>query len=108
MSRVTVAWIVIAVVGLGTYLVRASFLSVADRVAQIPERWRTPLRLIPPAVLAALVAPAVLRPEGELVLLGPRVFAGLIALGVALWTRSILATIVVGLAAAVGLEVLLG
>jgi branched-subunit amino acid transport protein len=108
MSRVTVAWIVMAVVGAGTYLIRASFLAVADRVAQIPERWRTPLQLIPPAVLAALVAPALLRPEGELTLLGPRVFAGLIALGVAVWTRSILATILVGLAAAFGLELLLG
>jgi branched-subunit amino acid transport protein len=107
-SRVTIAWIVIAVVGIGTYLVRASFLAVADQVAAVPERWRTPLRLIPPAVLAALVAPAVLRPGGELTLLGPRAFAGLIALAVAVWTRNILATILVGLAAAIGLELLFG
>jgi branched-subunit amino acid transport protein len=108
MSRTTIAWIAIAAVGLGTYLVRASFLAVAHRVAEIPARWRTPLRLIPPAVLAALVAPAVLRPDGVVVLLGPRAIAGAIALGVAVWTRSVLATILVGLAAAVGLEVLLG
>jgi hypothetical protein len=35
-NRVTIAWIVLIVVGVGTYLVRASFLSVADRVAEIP------------------------------------------------------------------------
>ena len=107
MSRVTIAWIVLSVVGLGTYLVRASFLAVADRVAGVPERWRTPLRLIPPAVLAALVAPALLRPEGLLVI-GPRAFAGAVALAVAVWTRSVLATILVGLVAVVGFEALLG
>lgn len=108
MNRVTVAWIVIAVVGVGTYLVRASFLAVAERVAAIPERWRTPLRLIPPAVLAALIAPAVLRPDGgALALVGPRPIAAVVALGVAVWTRSVLATIVVGLATVVGLELLL-
>lgn len=108
MSRITIAWIVIAVVGVGTYLVRASFLAVADRVAAIPERWRTPLQLIPPAVLAALIAPAVLRPDGALSLVGPRPLAAVVALGVAWWTRSVLATILVGLAAAVGFEMLLG
>ena len=108
MSRVTIAWIVIAVVGVGTYLVRASFLAVADRVAAIPARWRTPLQLIPPAVLAALIAPAVLRPDGALNVVGSRPLAALAALGVAWWTRSVLATILVGLAAALGLELLLG
>lgn len=108
MSRVTVGWIVLAVVGVGTYLIRASFLAVADRVATIPDRWRTPLRLIPPAVLAALVGPAVLRPEGAQIVLGARPAAALVALAVAWWTRNVLATIVVGLVAVVGFELWLG
>ncbi len=108
MSRVQLAWVALLAGGFGTYLIRASFLAMAHRVAQIPERWRTPLRLIPPAVLAALIAPAVLRPAGVVTLLGPRPLAALAALGVALWTRSVIATIVVGLAAAIGLEALFG
>lgn len=106
MSRAQVAWVVLLAGAIGTYLIRASFLAVADRVAEIPARWRTPLRLIPPAVLAALITPAVLRPDGVLTALGPRPLAALVALGVALWTRSVIATIVVGLAAAIGLEAL--
>lgn len=108
MSRVTAAWVTIVAAGLGTYAIRASFLAVADRVAAVPERLRTPLRLIPPAVLAALVAPAVLRAEGVFTPLGPRALAGLVALVVAVWTRSVLATILVGMAAAIGFEHLLG
>ena len=108
MSRTTAAWVAIVAVGVGSYAIRGSFLLVADRVARIPPRWRTPLQMIPPAVLAALAAPALLRPDGPFVPFGPRALAGLIALAVAWWTRSILATILVGLAAAFGLEQLLG
>jgi branched-subunit amino acid transport protein len=64
--------------------------------------------LIPPAVLAALVAPALLRPEGVFAPFGPRAVAGLVALVVAFVTRSVIATILVGLGAVIGLEVLLG
>jgi branched-subunit amino acid transport protein len=108
MTRTTAAWIAIVAVGLGTYAIRGSFLLVAHRVAEIPPRWRTPLRMIPPAVLAALTAPALLRPDGPFVPLGPRALAGFVAAVVAWWTRSILATILVGLAAAIGFEHLLG
>jgi branched-subunit amino acid transport protein len=98
-------WIVIGVVGVGTYLLRSSFLFVADRMAALPEHVRVPLGLIPPAVLAALVAPAVLRPEGAgVVMIGPRSLAAMLALGIALWTRSVLATIGVGLLAVAILE----
>ena len=108
MSRVQLAWVALLVGGFGTYLIRVSFLAMAHRVTEIPERWRMPLRLIPPAVLAALITPAVLRPDGVLTPLGPRPLAALIALGIALWTRSVIATILVGLATVIGLEVLLG
>lgn len=108
MSRTLAVWIAFVVISVGTYLFRASFLIAADRGTKVPERWRTPLRMIPPAVLAALVAPALLRPAQVFDPFGPRALAGLVALVVALVTRNILATIVVGLAAAVGFELLLG
>lgn len=101
MSRSTGAWIVVVAVGLGTYAIRASFLVVAHRFRGLSSATREVLRMIPAAVLAALVAPAVLRPDGTVDLASPELFAGVVALGVAAWTRSILATIAVGLAAVV-------
>ena len=108
MSLGTQAWIVIAGLGVLTYLVRFSFLGLAHRLTALPGRVRTALRMIPPAALAALVAPALVRPEGVIDLTSPRLWAGLLALAVAWWTRSMLATITVGLVAVVVLQQVLG
>lgn len=59
--------------------------------------------MIPAAVLAALVAPAVLRPDGPLLLWHPRPLAGLLAALVAWRTRSVVVTLLVGGGALVGL-----
>jgi branched-subunit amino acid transport protein len=101
-------WLVIAAGGLLTYLIRASFLLVARRLATVPDTVRDALRMIPAAALAALVAPALLRPDGAIAPFGPEVLAGVVALAVSWWTRNVLLTIVVGLLALVGLEQLLG
>jgi branched-subunit amino acid transport protein len=83
-----------------TYLVRAALLAFAHRAHDLPPRVRDGLRMIPAAVLAALVAPAVLRPEGQLLLLWhPRPLAGLLAALVAWRTRSVVMTLLVGGAA---------
>ncbi len=51
-------WPVAICVGVGTYLVRASFLVfVAGK--RLPEIYLAALRYIPPAVLSALIVPAV-------------------------------------------------
>lgn len=97
MSLSTRTWLAILVIALGTYAIRASFLLVAHRFQGLSTTTREALRMIPAAALAALVAPALLRPEGTVDLVTPDLFAGLVALGVAWWTRSILATIVAGL-----------
>lgn len=103
MSRGAV-WIVIVVAGFGTYAIRLVFLALAHRVAALPAVARTGLRMIPPAALAALTAPRLLRPEGDLDLTSPELAAGLLALAVAWRTRSIPLTIVVGLVAVVVLQ----
>jgi branched-subunit amino acid transport protein len=108
MTATQTAWLVIVIGGIATFAIRGSFLLVATRLAELPDTTRELLRMIPAAALAALVAPAVLRTDGQLVLLGPRPLAALIALGVAWWTRSVAATIAVGLIAVVGLELVLG
>ncbi len=83
--------------GVGTLALRASVLVVAERLGEVPPRVREVLRMIPPAALAALVAPAVMRPHGTFDLVSPESVAGLLALLVAWRTKSLLATIVVGL-----------
>lgn len=99
MSRATEAWLVVALAGTGTYAIRASFLVTARHASQLSATVRAVLRMIPAAALAALVAPSLLRVDGALDPVNPRLFAGLVALVVAWRTRSIAATIAVGLAA---------
>ncbi len=104
----SVAVLAAVLVGLGTVVLRASVLVFAERLADLPPRVHEVLRMIPPAALAALVSPALLRPEGQLAPLAPEALAGLLALVVAWRTGSLLATILVGLAAVVGLQLLIG
>jgi branched-subunit amino acid transport protein len=46
----------IIVAGIGTYLIRISFIAQAGRIDDIPPRVQTMLSMIPPAVLAAITA----------------------------------------------------
>lgn len=94
MSRI---WVAIILSGIGTYAMRASFLVFAHRLADVPPSVQRLLRQIPPAALAAIVVPALLRPAGALDLWQPRLLAGVIAAGVAWRTRNIALTLVVGL-----------
>ncbi|SCY31669.1 AzlD domain-containing protein [Thiohalorhabdus denitrificans] len=64
MASGTLALVILAT-GLGTFLFRLSFIHLSDRLA-LPGVVRRGLRYVPAAVLAALVAPAVLRPESAL------------------------------------------
>jgi branched-subunit amino acid transport protein len=95
----TTSLVVIIVVGLGTYLTRLSFVAAFAR-SGVPDWMATPLRYVAPAVLAAIVAPAVIAPEGvmDVTMANPKLLAGVIALLVALRTKSVSLTIVVGMA----------
>jgi branched-subunit amino acid transport protein len=97
-------WVAIVLAGVGTYTMRASFLLAARRLAAVPPWLDRVLRQIPPAALAALVAPALLRPEGELDVWQPELAAGALAAVVGWRTRSTLLTLVVGMTALVGLQ----
>ena len=91
------AWATIFLAGAGTFAMRASFIAAADRLAAVPP-WATRLlRQIPPAALASLVLPAVVRPEGDLDLTHPRFLAGIVAGFVAWRTNSVIATLAVGM-----------
>lgn len=93
------AWFTVVLLGAATYALRASFLSQAHRMVDLPLGVRDALAMVPPATLAALTLPAIVRPEGAWALTGPRAWAGVIAAVVAWRTRSALATVVVGLVA---------
>jgi branched-subunit amino acid transport protein len=90
-------WVAIVLAGAGTYAMRASFLLAADRLARVPPSVERLLRQIPPAALASLVVPALLRPSGELDVFSPRLLAGVVAALVAWRTRNVAATLVVGM-----------
>ena len=78
-----------------TFATRYVMIAALDR--ELPasaQRW---LRYVPVAVLAALVAPAALAPAGRLEL-GPRAWATAVGAIVAWRTRSVLWTILGGMA----------
>jgi branched-subunit amino acid transport protein len=101
MSRV---WVVIVGAGLGTFAMRASFIAFAHRLATVPPGVQRLLRQIPPAALASLVLPALIRPQGSLDLAQPRFAAGALAALVAWRTGSVALTLIVGMATVVVLD----
>lgn len=92
-------WSVVLGIGLGTFLIRYSFILIMDRIT-LPDMVQRMLRFIPASVLPALVVPAVvLHKNGVTSFAGwERVVAALIAVGVAWKTRSIIWTIASGMA----------
>lgn len=97
-------WLTIVLAGAGTFVARISFLGVAHRIADPPIALQRILRMIPPAALAALVLPALVRPGGEFDLTQPRLVAGLVATVVAFWTKNVLVTLAVGMAVLIILD----
>ena len=93
-------WLTLAGVGVVTFGLRASFIVFADP-HRFPRLFRRALAFVPPAVLAAIVAPGLLMRDAALDLsfANPRWIAGLVAIVVAWRTKSVLATIVSGMAA---------
>lgn len=91
---------IVVIIGTGTYLTRLSFVALFARRG-VPPWLEPPLRFVAPAVLAALVAPAVVAPAGspDLSTTNPKLFAGVLALAMAVWTKSVAWTILAGMVA---------
>jgi branched-subunit amino acid transport protein len=92
----TTIWILILVIGSGTFALRVSLIALLGRIEQTPPALVRVLRFIRPAVLAALIAPAVVMLNGEPTFidpLNPRLVAGLVATAVAWKSRNTLLTI---------------
>lgn len=102
-------WLAVVIAGVVTYAVRSSLLVVADRMARLPHRVTTLLRMIPPAALAALVFPAVLRPGGGPVTVVSALVVGAIVAGVVSYRkRSMGLALVAGLVVVTALGPVLG
>lgn len=93
----TTLWIVIISLGVGSFLLRFTFLGfVGDR--PLPEWLLRHLRYTAVAILPALVAPLVVYSgEGGSTDI-TRVMAALVTLGVGMWTRNVFAAIGAGAA----------
>jgi len=100
-----VMWSVFIAVGLGTFVMRVSFI-------ELYGRWRMPpllnraLVYVPASVLAALVLPAVVYPNGhgDFTIANPQIPAAILAALVAWKTRNTLLTLGVGMVVLWGLR----
>ncbi len=93
-------WAIVMGMGLLTYGLRVVPIALLERVA-IPRTIERALRFVAPAVLSAIIFPALLRPAGpmEVSLVNVRILAGVLAALVAWRTKNMLLTIAVGMAA---------
>ncbi|CAI8964914.1 Branched-chain amino acid transport protein (AzlD) [compost metagenome] len=93
-------WGLFLAVGLGTFVMRLSFVELYGRL-RIPALLRRALLYVPASVLAALVLPAVVYPggQGEFVLANAQIPAAILAAWVAWKTRNTLLTLAVGMGA---------
>ena len=92
-------WLAIAGVSASTFLLRASFILFVDP-HRFPHWFRQALKFVPPAVLAAIVAPGLVMAQGrvDLSLANPRLLAGLVAIAATLRVGNPFAAIATGMA----------
>jgi len=103
----TAVWTTIIALGIGTFLIRFSFLGLLGG-RNLPDWLTRHLRYVPVAVLPGLVAPLVVWPEatgGQADL--ARSLAALTALAIGALTRSVLGAIFGGMAVLYGVQFLL-
>ena len=91
-------WLTLLAMGAATFGIRIALIALFGRI-EMPGLLRRALRYVPSAVLPAIIAPALLLPNGALdVSAGnARLLAGLAAIVVAWWSRNILLTLAVGM-----------
>lgn len=93
-------WFVMIVGGVITFGMRFSLIYLFGRF-EIPDTLRRALHYVPPAVLSAIIFPEIFLSNGALDISfsNPRLFAGLLAIVTAWYSRNTLITILVGMAA---------
>ena len=92
-------WVAVIIIGIGTYLTRLSFIGAFGE-REMPAWMEQPLRFVAPAVMGAIVLPAVVQPDGVIELLpsvNPRFLAAVIAAAAAYQWRNVSLVIAVGM-----------
>lgn len=91
-------WLTLIIIGLLTYAIRLSFILFFSKI-DVPQLLQRALRFVPMAVLAAIILPALLLPQGTLALSysNARLIAGIVAVIVAWRTKNVFITLIVGM-----------
>lgn len=111
MRGVTDAWTLFVIVGMaGVTVLTRCFFFILDRPWSLPDWAHRALRYAPVAALSGVVIPEVVATNGHLVatLQDARLYAALVGALVFFWRRSVLATLVVGMAVYLPLHLSLG
>ena len=103
-------WHLIAVLGVGMFLLRLSFIQLYTYLDEFPPEVKQALGFIPAAILAALIFPALFPQTGSVVgtLVNVYAVAGGVAALVAWRTGSMMGTIAVGMGVLWSLRFLIG
>jgi branched-subunit amino acid transport protein len=107
----TDAWTLFVIVGLaGVTVLTRCFFFILDRPWSLPAWAHRALHYAPVAALAGVIAPEIVMSNGHLVpsLFDARIFAALAGALVFFWRRSVLATLIVGMAVYLPLHLALG
>lgn len=100
----THVWLIILALAAVTFATRLSFIGLLAHV-ELPRLLQRALAYVPPAILAAIIAPQVFPVVHDLPTLdSPRLVAALVAFAVAFRTRSTVATVCVGMLVLWGLQ----
>ncbi|QLG27744.1 AzlD domain-containing protein [Halorarum halophilum] len=92
-------WTVILLAGIATYAIRLSFIHLFGRIEGVPPALERALTFVPPAVLAALVAPDFVPASATLgALADPTIGGGATAVVAAWYTEDVLWTVAAGMA----------
>ena len=102
-------WIVIILGGLFTLGIRSSIILTIDKIT-MPGWFKRSLRYIPTAILSAVILPGLFAPDGKMAfsIHNTELLSGLVAIGVAWWTKNVVLTILIGTASLVILRFVLG
>jgi branched-subunit amino acid transport protein len=108
---VTDAWTLFVIVGMaGVTVLTRCFFFILDKPWSLPDWAHRALRYAPVAALAGVVIPEVVTTNGQLVATwqDARLYAALVGALVFFWRRSVLATLIVGMAVYLPLHLSLG
>jgi branched chain amino acid efflux pump len=102
-------WLIMVLAGVLTFGIRLSFIALMGRIS-LPVWFQRALRFVPAAVLSAIIVPGLFDRGGTMDFSprNPQLWAGVLAIAVAWRTRSVLLTIITGMAALLVLQLILG